>query len=110
MPCLENKWSSFLSSRATGQQLEGNVGAACMKSATNKDLDGMNAKRTLLNALAKHIPKFSSASDLSKFLSFFVLHLFLIFECKIILFYVRIINKLDVNIKVFQIFSSTDGL
>jgi len=80
-----------------------------MKSATNRDLDEMNAKRTSLNALARHIQKFSGVSDLSRILNFFVLHLFLIFECKIILFYFKITNKLHVNIKFLNFFEVLIG-
>ncbi len=52
------------------------MGGACMKLATNKDLNGMNAKRTLLNALARHIQDFNNVGDLFKILNFFVLHHF----------------------------------
>ncbi len=81
-----------------------------MKLATNKDLNGMNAKRTSFNALIRHIQNFNGAGNLSRILNFFLFHLFKkIFECKIILFYFRITNKLDVNIKFFNFFQILIG-
>jgi hypothetical protein len=81
-----------------------------MKLTTNTNLNGMNAKRTSLNALTKHIQNFNGAHNLSRILKLFLLHLFLkIFECKIILFYFRIANKLDVNIKFFNFFQVLIG-
>ncbi len=69
----------------------------------------MNAKRTLLNVLARHIQEFNGVGDLSRIVSFFALQLFLIFECKFIFFYFKIINKLDVNIKFFKFFQVVIG-